>query len=294
MDTHIERSRRRRWLALGGRLLGLWLTGPGRTDELVRRSYNRLAPGYDRAWTNHMRDLSVAMLDRLPVGHGARCLDLTCGTGFITGQLAARSGGEVTGVDRSPGMLAVARRNHPTCRFVESDILEALRRSPPDRYDVVTCGWGLGYSRPLRVLRGVARVLKRGGCYGIIDNSLFSLAEVVWAATLAFAERPGDLAHLMQVRFLPGSCALALLCRMAGLGVTRRWDGSKTYVVDHGQAAIDRLRATGAAAGFEFAASDTAAEQVFARFAQLMTERFGTPEGVPVTHRYLAVTGVKP
>lgn len=293
MDTHIDRSRRR-WIALGARVFGLWLKGPGRTDELVRRSYNRLATGYDRAWTNHMRGLSAVMLERLVVPPRARCLDLTCGTGFITGRLAALGDGEVTGVDRSPGMLEVARRNHPSCRFVESDILDFLRTCPPNHFDVVTCGWGLGYSRPRSVLGQVDRVLKRRGCFGMIDNSLFSLAGVVWAATLTFAERPDDLAHLMQVRFLPNSAVLAMLCRVAGLGVTHRWDGSKTYVVEDGWAAIERLRATGAAAGFEFAATDASAEQVFARFAKLMTERFATSEGVPVTHRYLAVTGTKP
>jgi SAM-dependent methyltransferase len=52
-----------------------------------------------------------------------RILDLGCGTGLLTRELAAIDGRQVTGVDPSPAMLAVARR-HPGAdrvRWVEGD-----------------------------------------------------------------------------------------------------------------------------------------------------------------------------
>ena len=54
------------------------------------------------------------------------------------------------------------------------------------------------------------------------------------------------------------------------------------------------MRATGAAAGFEFAADAEDTDAVFARFAEVMEELYGTPDGVPVTHRWLAAVGVRP
>ncbi len=129
-----------------------------------------------------MRHLSLAMLDKLRMPLGARCLDLTCGTGFVTGELARRGGSPAIGVDASAGMLEQARSQHPNCQFIQSEALEYLRRQPKCGFDLVTCAWGLGYTRPLALLRGIARVLRPGGQLGIIDNSLFSVAEVLWSS----------------------------------------------------------------------------------------------------------------
>ncbi|MFB3890670.1 MAG: UbiA family prenyltransferase [Phycisphaerae bacterium] len=267
---------------------------PQRTDELVSRSYDRIASGYERAWTDHNRGLSVEMLDQLGVQQGAECIDLTCGTGSVAGELKRRGAGRVVGVDASEGMLAEARKNHHDCTFIQSDAVDYLRSCPAQSADVVTCAWGLGYTRPWAVIRQIARVLRPGGRVGIIDNGLFSLAEVLWSAMLAFAERPSSLAHVMNFRFLPTSGAMATLMRLAGFSVRRQWSGKWTYFVRDGRAAIERLTATGAAAGFEFAATDSERDAVFDRFAQILEARFATSHGVPITHRYIAAIGQKP
>ncbi len=272
----------------------LFFNQPEKTSDLVTASYDHVAAGYDDAWTTHMRDLSLAMLDELTPPAGATCLDLTCGTGFITNELAQRTGGDVTGVDASAGMIAQARRNHGCrCTFVHDDALHFLRTLPAASFDVVTTGWGLGYTKPMRLLRQIARVLRPGGRVGIIDNSLFSLAGVLWASFQTFAEQPRALRHAMRVGFLPNSLALSAMIRAVGLGVRQRCDGAKTYYTPTGQAALDRLTATGAAAGFEFAVFDEDRDAIFARFAEIMDAR-RCEQGVPVTHRYLQVVGAKP
>ena len=219
---------------------------------------------------------------------------MTCGTGFLTGELARRTGGRVVGVDASPGMLAVARQQYGgQCEFVCADAAEYMRRQATQSADVITCGWGLGYSRPWTIVREVARVLRPGGRLGIIDNTLFSLFGVIWASVLTFAERPEALEHVMRVRFLPASWWLAGLMRAAGLSVTQRWDGSKTYLAADGRAAIERLTETGAAAGFEFAANDAHREAIFARFAEVLERQYRNCDDIPITHRYLAAVGRK-
>ena len=285
---------RRRWLALGVRVARLAVEAPPRaTGDLVTASYDRVAPGYDAAWTDHMRGLTLKMLDRLSVPPGAACVDLACGTGFLAEQLARRTGRRAVGVDASAGMLEVARRERGRAAdFIQADAPAYLAVRQAESADVVTCGWGLGYTRPWRVIRHAARVLRPGGRIGIIDNSLFSLAGVLGCSLLAFAERPEALAHVMKVRFLPAAWVLAAMMRAAGLRIRAAWSGSKTYWVPTGRAAIERLTATGAAAGFEFAADPALRDEVFARFAEIIEAR-RTERGIPITHRYLAAVGVK-
>jgi ubiquinone/menaquinone biosynthesis C-methylase UbiE len=268
---------------------------PQTTGSLVQTSYDRIAAGYDDAWTHHMRGLSAEMVDRLGVWQGAECIDLTCGTGFVTSELARRAGRPAVGVDASAGMIDVAgRRFGDRCVFVQADALAFLRSRPGASADIVTCGWGLGYTRPWAVIREVARVLRPGGRFGVIDNTLFSLAEVLRASILAFAERPEALAHVMRVRFLPGASILAAMMRLSGLAVRDAWNGAKTYHVRDGNEAIARLTATGAAAGFEFAAWPDERSRIFRRFTEIVEERYAGQPGIPITHRYLAAIGEKP
>lgn len=282
---------KRYWARLGLRIMRNRLVRD-RTSELISRSYDRIADGYDAAWTSHMRDLSASMLDHLTLPKGATCLDLTCGTGFLTTELARRTEGRVIGVDASAGMIQTAREQHGnTCEYVQADIVDYLRMLPPRSFDVISCGWGLGYSRPLSVIRHAARVLRPGGELGIIDNSLFSLAEVLWTSILAFAETPDALTHVLRVQFLPNSATLATIMRLNGLAIRHREDGKRMYTVPDGQSAITRLTATGAAAGFEFAATEASRDAIYKRFAEILENRYKTSKGVPITHRYLMTIG---
>jgi len=288
-------NEKKRWLSLSLKIGRLLIQGPHQTPYLVRCSYDRLAPGYDQSWTSHMRSRSLEMLDRLAPPENAMCIDLACGTGYVSGELAHRTKGRVIGVDSSCGMLEVAREKRDGgCIYVHADVVDYLRSLPRNSVDVITCAWGLGYSRPWLIVREASRVLRNGGRIGIIDNTLFSLSGVLWASILVFAERPDALVHVMQVRFLPAAWCLAFLMRMAGLGVLTTWDGVKTYHVPDGDAAIARLTRTGAAAGFEFAADETHREAVFCRFARTLERKYDSAEGIPITHRYLGAVGQKP
>ena len=76
--------------------------------------FGRLAPVYDRIrpvddnW-RRVYDLVVAEADL----HGRRVLDLGCGTGRLSKELAEGGVAKVWGVDASQEMLAVARQNVP-------------------------------------------------------------------------------------------------------------------------------------------------------------------------------------
>ena len=276
------------------RTLGLFFSKENRTDELVRKSYDRISADYDETWTRHMRDLTALLIGKMDIQPGQSAIDLTCGTGFATGLIAEKTGVKVIGVDRSEGMLDQARENYPdSCEFVQADILDYLKTTPAESVDIVTCCWGLGYSKPLAVLREIKRVLKKGGQCGIVDNTIFSLREVMYCSTLAFMEQPEKLKNLMKFRFLMGKRHLWAWLQLAGLKPTAVWGGSKSYEVQSGENAIRRLRATGAAAGFEYAAAEPDSDAIFQRFAEILEQKYLHDGHLSIIHRYLGGIAVK-
>jgi len=95
---------------------------------------------------------------------GGSALDVACGSGKLTAELArtAGQGGRVVGLDFSPEMLAIARHDHPGIEFLEGDALNL----PFDdaTFDAATIAFGLrNLSEPVRGLREMLRVIKPGG-----------------------------------------------------------------------------------------------------------------------------------
>jgi demethylmenaquinone methyltransferase/2-methoxy-6-polyprenyl-1,4-benzoquinol methylase len=95
---------------------------------------------------------------------GGSALDVACGSGRLTAELAKRAGrgGRVVGLDFSAQMLEVARRHYPTLEFIEGDALELPFDSAS--FDAATISFGLrNLADPVRGLREMARVVRPGG-----------------------------------------------------------------------------------------------------------------------------------
>jgi trans-aconitate methyltransferase len=102
------------------------------------------------------RDL-LALLAPQP---GERILDVGCGTGHLTAEIA-QSGAQVLGIDRSEAMIAQARENFPLLSFETQDVC-AL---PYDgAFDAIFSNAVLHWVQPPETAAAaVARALKPGG-----------------------------------------------------------------------------------------------------------------------------------
>ena len=102
--------------------------------------------------------LGAPLIDRLNPRPGERILDLGCGDGTLTEQIAAR-GASVVGIDASAEMIAAARARGLDVRVVDAQQL------PFDAdFDGVFSNAVLHWIKDAdAVLRGVARALKPGG-----------------------------------------------------------------------------------------------------------------------------------
>ncbi len=99
------------------------------------------------------------------ITHGARVLDVGCGTGVVA-LTAARLGARVTGVDLTPELVAHARQNASLMKldisFNEGDV-EALDFGDAT-FDVVVSQFGHMFApRPEIAVKEMLRVLKPGG-----------------------------------------------------------------------------------------------------------------------------------
>jgi SAM-dependent methyltransferase len=92
-----------------------------------------------------------------------RVLDVACGTGILAREVMSRMGpdGHVTGIDPSPGMVAVAKRLAPTVEWREG-VAESLP-FPDQSFDTVVSQFGLMFFSDRRqALREMLRVLVSG------------------------------------------------------------------------------------------------------------------------------------
>lgn len=141
-----------RYVIRGGR------EGADRLQVLARS----LAPG------------TTALLDRVGISAGATCLDLGCGAGDITLELARRVGssGHVTAVDMDPVKLEVAKERTSAeglahVDFVTSDV---HAYSSPDSFDVAYCRNLLQHlSQPADTLRTMWEAVRVGGVLIVED-----------------------------------------------------------------------------------------------------------------------------
>jgi demethylmenaquinone methyltransferase / 2-methoxy-6-polyprenyl-1,4-benzoquinol methylase len=146
--------------------------------DQVNRMFDRIAERYDllnsvmSAGLHHRWRQRAA--ERTELKPGDTALDVCCGTGDMTLELARRvdPDGYVIGCDFSEPMLDLARKkaggDFPSARFEWADALQL----PYDagRFDAVTVGFGIrNFADHDRGLREMARVLRPGGRLVILE-----------------------------------------------------------------------------------------------------------------------------
>ncbi|MBN1813423.1 MAG: class I SAM-dependent methyltransferase [Anaerolineae bacterium] len=149
--------------------------------------YEILSALYDSAgwaaFAENMADRVLALAAEHDLGKIDHIVDVACGTGVAAAKFAA-AGYRVTGVDRSPQMLAQARRRVaeaglPRVTLVEADMRDFALDEPAD---LVTCMYdSLNYllekTDLLAAFRCAATALRGGGLYIFDMNTVFGLAE---------------------------------------------------------------------------------------------------------------------
>lgn len=143
---------------------------------------------------------ALALLDRLTLSPGARVLDVGCGDGKVSAEIALRvPAGHVVGIDNSPAMIDLAQRTWaPRVPNLAFRIADAQSLDVPGVFDLAFSNSALHWvpDHPA-VLRGLAAALTPGGRLALSMGGR-GTAEVVYRAIEELSQRqPWD-------RFLAG------------------------------------------------------------------------------------------
>jgi SAM-dependent methyltransferase len=125
---------------------------------------------------SHIIPLVPGLTERL--SRGIRVLDLGCGRGRVLNRLAALyPASRFVGLDLSPEAIVYAREEasrggRENVEFRAVDLSDFDATAPPEAFDFITTFDAIhDQARPLKVLKGIHRALKRDGTYLMQDMS---------------------------------------------------------------------------------------------------------------------------
>lgn len=170
------------------------LTADERTDpdRATRNHWNSADYDGNHGFVHEYGESVVELLDPQP---GERVLDLGCGTGHLTADIAEAVGpdGEVVGLDQSAEMVAQAREAYPELTFEQADATESVPEGP---FDAVFSNATLHWIRDQdAVIERVGDSLAPGGRFVAELGGHGNVAHIVEAVLLELHERDHDAAH---------------------------------------------------------------------------------------------------
>jgi ubiquinone/menaquinone biosynthesis C-methylase UbiE len=137
--------------------------------RIQRYGWDLASAAYENCWYTQLHPLRDALLAALLLEKGAKVLDVACGSGALSIELARAVGptGFVTGLDISEQMVVRAseyalEQNIDNVRFTRMDAQKL--DVEPSSYDVILCSLGLMYVTDVTVvLKEMRRALAPGG-----------------------------------------------------------------------------------------------------------------------------------
>jgi predicted TPR repeat methyltransferase len=125
--------------------------------ESTGRAYDTIAPQWEKVLLTSCYGLSYLEKAIANCARRGKALDIGCGTGgrMINALLAA--GMNVTGIDISAGMLAIAKPRHPTVTFIQANM---ATWNSSETYDLILA-WDSTFHLPIASQEPVLRKLCR-------------------------------------------------------------------------------------------------------------------------------------
>jgi SAM-dependent methyltransferase len=172
------------------------------------------AASYDEH-ARFVSDLAGGVVDWLQPSSGERILDLGCGDGVLTAELAAR-GVHMVGVDASENFVSACQARGLDVRLMNGEALTFA-----NEFDAVFSNAALHWmTNPERVVEGVARALKAQGRF-VAEFGGHGNVAAITTALHAMAVRHGKDARLAHPWYFPSVEIYRALLERHGFKVKR-------------------------------------------------------------------------
>jgi trans-aconitate methyltransferase len=167
------------------------------------------------------------LLELLDPRPDERILDLGCGTGHLTAQIAERTA-DVRGLDSSPSMIAQARQNYPKLKFMLADARNFEMAEP---VDAVFSNAALHWIQDAgAVVQSVAGALRTGGRFVLEMGAKQNIARIAEALAEVLRER-GYAPK--SVWFYPTAGEYAALLEKQGFEIAALWTFDRPTKLEH-------------------------------------------------------------
>ena len=143
------------------------------TKQMIEQLFDGAAKSYNRTGPSIFTQFGTRLVERMPLTHGARVLDIATGTGVVLLPAAWRVGseGHVIGIDLSGAILQEAEHAVRTAGLTNVELrkMDAEHLDFPDQaFDAVTCAFSLFlFPNMETALSEIYRVCKPGGYIGV-------------------------------------------------------------------------------------------------------------------------------
>jgi trans-aconitate 2-methyltransferase len=148
---------------------------------------------------------------------GERILDVGCGTGHLTKQIAD-AGADVFGVDASAEMIGEARRNFPALKFEVADATAMVFDQP---FDAVFSNAALHWVKPPEAaVQRIHDAMRPGGRFVAEFGGKGNVQQTLSSAARAAREMGLDIDRAMFMNYFPSISEYAGLLESYGFDVT--------------------------------------------------------------------------
>jgi ubiquinone/menaquinone biosynthesis C-methylase UbiE len=213
------------------------------------------------------REDTLELLRRVGLRPGMRCLDLGCGGGEVTFEIAqlVRPGGSVVGIDMDEVKLALARKaaDEQDLSNVEFRAANVNDWAEPDAYDLVYGRFLLQHlSRPAELLRRMWAAVRAGGVIAVEDadfdglfchpeNNGFDFYRLMWPRVCRLNGGDATIGRKLYRYFLDAGIPRPELRLSQDVGVTgdikvlmvSTLEASADAIIDAGLAGADEVAA---------------------------------------------------
>ena len=161
--------------------------------------------------------LATDLVELLAPKSGEGILDLGCGTGHLTHNIAIR-GAEVIGIDNAPTMIEQARKNYPNLKF---EVADGTNLHFTEQFDAIFSNAVLHWIKePEKVVSGIWRALKPGGRFVAEFGGKGNIKLITTAIYDAIQAAGYPINEALNYSYFPSIAEYGILLEQQGLELT--------------------------------------------------------------------------